>query len=108
MRLAHDMASEWALLIRRALAHNTPKNKKATISAGNWLKLAFKGMTMKRLLIAAFLVATAAGMSACSESTAGAGTAQAQMFQVSSIHWDEVTAADRAAHVNNNGLIMMR
>lgn len=63
---------------------------------------------MKRLLIAAFLLATLAGTSACTDSAGTSKAAETQLMQVSSIHWDEVAAADRAASVNNNGLIMMR
>ena len=63
---------------------------------------------MKRFYFAAFLLATLAGLSACTESAATAKKADKGLMQISSIRWDEVTAADRAAHVNNNGLIMMR
>lgn len=63
---------------------------------------------MKRVYVAVFLLASLAGLSACTESTRTAKAVDTELMQISSIHWDEVTAADRAARVNNNNLIMMR
>lgn len=63
---------------------------------------------MKRVFTAAFLLATLVGASACTESATIKKSANAEFMQVSSIHWDEVAAADNAARVTNNGLIMMR
>ena len=59
---------------------------------------------MKRFVIASLLLATAA----C-DKPAGENTARTtQLIQTSAVHWDVVAAADSAASVNNNGLIMMR
>lgn len=62
-------------------------------------------MSMQRLLIASLLLLTAA-CDNTGESKAAA--TQTKLIQTSAVHWDEVAAADRAASVNNNGLIMMR
>lgn len=58
---------------------------------------------MQRFVIFGLLLLTAAcGMNGEGKST------QTKLIQTSAVHWDEVAAADRAASVNNNGLIMMR
>ncbi len=61
---------------------------------------------MTRYATMTLLVLVAMGMSACGGmegKKASLGT-----MQVSAVHWDEMAAASTAAHVNNNGLIMMR
>lgn len=63
---------------------------------------------MKRVWIAALFLAPLLGTSACSESVGSSNRASSQLMQVSSVHWEELAAAEGAARVTNNGLIMMR
>lgn len=60
-------------------------------------------MTMQRLVIASLLLMTAA----C-DSGGESKSTHTRLIPTSAVHWDVVAAADRAATVNNNGLIMMR
>lgn len=60
---------------------------------------------MQRHIIAGLLLAALMGTSACTDR---ADKADSGLMQVSSIRWDEIAAASSTAHVNNNGLIMMR
>lgn len=59
---------------------------------------------MQRLLLASLLLLTAA----CDTAGKSQAATQTKLIQTSAVHWDVVAAADHAASVNNNGLIMMR
>lgn len=64
---------------------------------------------MKRRLTTGLLLLALTGMSACSDMSESKTTASLEKsYLVSSVHWDEVAAADTTAHVSNNNLIMMR
>ncbi len=104
MRHAHITASQWAFLIGGEFTHNIPKNKKAARQGMHAETRFLTGMTMQRLMIASLLLLTAACDTAGESKTA----TQTKLIQTSAVHWDEVAAASSAAHVNNNGLIMMR
>jgi len=62
---------------------------------------------MKQLLTTAIMAIALMGTAACNDMSTGKTTGL-QSMQVSSIRWDEMAAAGTAAHVTNNGLIMMR
>lgn len=61
---------------------------------------------MKRLMRASLVLGLALVATACTEPTRS--TAHIGTMQLSSIQWEEVAAANSAAHVTNNNLIMMR
>lgn len=83
------------------MLHISPKKNR---QARNWATLTL-GVVMKRL-IASTLLAACFSTAACSDMDSK--HTSLQTIQVSSVHWDELAAASSAAHVTNNGLIMMR
>lgn len=61
---------------------------------------------MKRFLTTGLLLATALVFSACSDQKTAFNSDQG--LHLSSVKWDELAAANSAAAVTNNSLIMMR
>lgn len=105
MHFLHGSVEKPALLTASELEHTSPQEIQSEIGQQTGLTL-LKGMTMTRLITAAALMLSLLGTTACSD-TATKHRALTN-FQVSSVHWDEMAAASTAAHVTNNGLIMMR
>lgn len=61
---------------------------------------------MKRLMHVSLMLSLALAATACTEPTSS--VSKVNLVQLSSVQWEEVAAANSAASVTNNNLIMMR
>jgi hypothetical protein len=63
---------------------------------------------MKRLLTTGLMLAAALAATACSDQKTALNLNSHEPMHLSALKWDELAAANSAAVVTNNGLIMMR